>query len=79
MLEVFYVSRSMPLVDFSLSDLTMLVGKMILELGDSCMVRCKSSDLVCELDFKTRVKLYKKKIQNLHLLLPQGLFLWSVQ
>jgi hypothetical protein len=50
----------MPLVDFSLSDLTMLVGKMILELGDSCMVRCKSSDLVCELDFKTRVKLYKK-------------------
>lgn len=56
MLEVFYVSRSMSLVDFSLSDLTMLVGKMILELGDSCMVRCKSSDLVCELDFKTRVK-----------------------
>ncbi|KAG1047397.1 hypothetical protein G6F43_010152 [Rhizopus delemar] len=31
-----------------------LFGKMILELGDSCMVRCKSSDLVCELDFKTR-------------------------
>ncbi|CAO3668049.1 unnamed protein product [Rhizopus stolonifer] len=31
-----------------------LFGKMILELGDSCAVRCKTSDLICELDFKTK-------------------------
>lgn len=28
---------------------------MVLELGDSCVVRCRTSDLVCELDFKTKV------------------------
>lgn len=33
-----------------------LVGKMVLELGDSCVVRCRTSDLVCELDFKNKVK-----------------------
>lgn len=32
-----------------------IVGKMVLELGDSCVVRCRTSDLVCELDFKTKV------------------------
>ncbi|KAI7900434.1 uncharacterized protein BX663DRAFT_517565 [Cokeromyces recurvatus] len=31
-----------------------LFGKMILELGDSCMVRCRTSDLICKLDFKTK-------------------------
>ncbi|CAO3686830.1 unnamed protein product [Rhizopus stolonifer] len=31
-----------------------LFGKMVLELGDSCVVRCKTSDLVCELHFKTK-------------------------
>ncbi|KAG0167529.1 hypothetical protein DFQ29_000368 [Apophysomyces sp. BC1021] len=31
-----------------------LFGKMVLELGDSCFVRCRTSDLVCELDFKTK-------------------------
>ncbi|CAO0802785.1 unnamed protein product [Mucor circinelloides] len=31
-----------------------LFGKMVLELGDSCVVRCRTSDLVCELDFKTK-------------------------
>ncbi|KAI8366806.1 uncharacterized protein BYT42DRAFT_587925 [Radiomyces spectabilis] len=31
-----------------------LFGKMIMELGDQCMVRCVTSDLVCELDFKTK-------------------------
>ncbi|KAI8097693.1 uncharacterized protein BX664DRAFT_276571, partial [Halteromyces radiatus] len=31
-----------------------LFGKMVLELGDKCKVRCKSSDLICELDFKTK-------------------------
>ncbi|KAI8097800.1 uncharacterized protein B0P05DRAFT_522056 [Gilbertella persicaria] len=31
-----------------------LFGKMVLELGDSCIVRCRTSDLVCELDFKTK-------------------------
>lgn len=29
---------------------------MVLELGDSCVVRCRTSDLICELDFKTKVK-----------------------
>lgn len=28
---------------------------MVLELGDSCCVRCRTSDLICELDFKTKV------------------------
>jgi hypothetical protein len=28
---------------------------MVLELGDSCSVRCRTSDLICELDFKTKV------------------------
>lgn len=32
-----------------------IVGKMVLELGDSCYIRCKSSDLICELSFKTKV------------------------
>ncbi|CAO3589083.1 unnamed protein product [Absidia cylindrospora] len=27
---------------------------MVLELGDSCIVRCRTSDLICELDFKTK-------------------------
>lgn len=31
-----------------------LFGKMVLELGDSCVVRCRTSDLICELDFKTK-------------------------
>ncbi|KAI7862050.1 hypothetical protein BDF14DRAFT_1860430 [Spinellus fusiger] len=31
-----------------------LFGKMVLELGDNCVLRCRSSDLVCELDFKTK-------------------------
>ncbi|KAI8636831.1 hypothetical protein BD408DRAFT_425466 [Parasitella parasitica] len=31
-----------------------LIGKMVLELGDSCQVRCRTSDLLCELDFKTK-------------------------
>ncbi|GAA5814643.1 hypothetical protein MFLAVUS_008142 [Mucor flavus] len=31
-----------------------LFGKMVLELGDSCVVRCRTSDLICELDFKNK-------------------------
>ncbi|KAI8328839.1 hypothetical protein BC941DRAFT_363421 [Chlamydoabsidia padenii] len=31
-----------------------LFGKMVLELGDKCKVHCPSSDLICELDFKTK-------------------------
>ncbi|OBZ85163.1 Oxysterol-binding C23B6.01c [Choanephora cucurbitarum] len=31
-----------------------LFGKMALELGGHCVVRCKTSDLICELDFKTK-------------------------
>jgi hypothetical protein len=29
---------------------------MVLELGDKCKVHCPTSDLICELDFKTKVK-----------------------
>ncbi|KAJ3414142.1 hypothetical protein HDV05_007004 [Chytridiales sp. JEL 0842] len=31
-----------------------LFGSMFIELGDSCTVRCESTDLVCEVDFKTK-------------------------
>ncbi|KAI9024897.1 hypothetical protein CLU79DRAFT_745312 [Phycomyces nitens] len=31
-----------------------LFGKMVLELGDNCVLRCRTSDLTCELDFKTK-------------------------
>lgn len=32
------------------------VGEMVLELGDRCKVHCPTSDLICELDFKSKVK-----------------------
>jgi len=32
-----------------------LFGRMILELGDASVVRCERNDLVCELEFKTKV------------------------
>lgn len=31
-----------------------LFGKMVMEMGDQSTVRCASSDLICELDFKTK-------------------------
>ncbi|KAL0088625.1 hypothetical protein F4703DRAFT_1734520 [Phycomyces blakesleeanus] len=31
-----------------------LFGKMVLELGDNCVLRCRTSDLTCEVDFKTK-------------------------
>ncbi|KAI8335015.1 hypothetical protein BC941DRAFT_355747 [Chlamydoabsidia padenii] len=31
-----------------------LFGKMLMELGDQCTVKCVSSDLIAELDFKTK-------------------------
>lgn len=38
---------------------------MVLELGDSCVVRCRTSDLICELDFKTKVSMMMiKRICN---------------
>ncbi len=30
-------------------------GKMILELGDTCLAQCAANDIVAELDFKTKV------------------------
>lgn len=33
---------------------TLLVGKMLMELGDQCTVKCVTSDLIAELDFKTK-------------------------
>lgn len=38
-----------------------LVGKMVMELGDNCSIRCLENDLTCELDFKTKVIKEKKK------------------
>lgn len=61
MLGVFYVSWNKVFLAFSN---ILKVGKMVLELGDSCTVRCKTSDLVCELDFKTKV--IKKKVNKKH-------------
>lgn len=37
---------------------------MVLELGDSCVVRCRTSDLVCELDFKTKVNAHLTSIRG---------------
>ncbi|CAO0801731.1 unnamed protein product [Mucor circinelloides] len=31
-----------------------LFGKMIMEMGDQSTIKCKSLDLICELDFKTK-------------------------
>ncbi|CAG8603266.1 913_t:CDS:2 [Paraglomus occultum] len=31
-----------------------LFGRMVLELGDASVVRCEKSDLICELEFKTK-------------------------
>ncbi|KAG0186988.1 hypothetical protein DFQ28_007042 [Apophysomyces sp. BC1034] len=31
-----------------------LLGKMFLELGDKCSIRCHATDLVCEMEFKTK-------------------------
>lgn len=31
-----------------------LFGKMVMEMGDQCSIRCDSNDLICELDFKTK-------------------------
>jgi hypothetical protein len=33
------------------------VGKMTMEMGDRSTIRCVTSDLICELDFKTKVSL----------------------
>lgn len=31
-----------------------LFGKMVMEMGDQCTIRCDANDLICELDFKTK-------------------------
>ncbi|CAO3628605.1 unnamed protein product [Mucor hiemalis] len=31
-----------------------LFGKMVMEMGDQCAIRCDANDLICELDFKTK-------------------------
>lgn len=35
-----------------------LVGKMIMEMGDQSTIKCKSLDLICELEFKTKVSFF---------------------
>jgi hypothetical protein len=55
---------------------------MTLELGDTSSVRCISSDLVCDLEFKTKVsqescsfpKLPSKAPRSIPVFLPQGFF-----
>ena len=32
-----------------------LFGTMVMELGDKAVVRCEKTDLVCEIEFKTKV------------------------
>ena len=32
-----------------------LFGRMVLELGDNSTVRCEKNDLICELEFRTKV------------------------
>lgn len=53
--EVSYVSCHLNKFFLLVFKPSFLVGKMVLELGDSCVVRCRTSDLICELDFKTKV------------------------
>lgn len=33
-----------------------LFGKMVLELGDTCMAKNEKHNLFCDLDFKTKVR-----------------------
>lgn len=33
-----------------------------MEMGDQCTIRCDANDLICELDFKTKVSIIKTKI-----------------
>jgi hypothetical protein len=35
-----------------------LFGKMVLELGDTCMAKNEKNGLYCDLDFKTKVGLH---------------------
>lgn len=44
---------------------------MVLELGDSCVVRCRTSDLVCELDFKTKVNTHLTSVRGGDIILKQ--------
>jgi hypothetical protein len=32
-----------------------LFGRMVLELGDMCAVKCEQTNMVCDVDFKTKV------------------------
>jgi len=33
-----------------------LFGTMVMEMGDHCTVRCEHTDLICEVEFTTKVK-----------------------
>jgi hypothetical protein len=35
-----------------------LFGRMVLELGDNSTVRCEKNDLICELEFRTKVIIF---------------------
>jgi hypothetical protein len=35
-----------------------LFGKMVLELGDTCMAKNEKNGLYCDLEFKTKVRLH---------------------
>lgn len=50
-------------------------GTMTMELGDSAKVRCVTSDLSCDLDFKTKVK-RKKRSRNGYTAILTRAFAW---
>jgi len=41
-----------------------LFGTMFMELGDSTVVRCTDTDLICELDFKVKVLFYHSTVNE---------------
>jgi hypothetical protein len=55
MQEEFYVLyHQVTFVSF-ISNRIIVVGKMTMEMGDQSTIRCVTSDLICELEFKTKV------------------------
>ena len=54
-----------------------LFGKMVVELGDTCTVKNGRHGLSCDLEFKTKVSLFRVLLSPLTRL--PGLLFWHVQ
>jgi hypothetical protein len=53
---------------------------MTLELGDKSRVSCKSSDLSCELEFKSKVRRQQQKVNRLTPFLSiLGFLFWTME